>query len=399
MRTSFQRIDGDFNGLQTTGDDTMQIFHQLRGVLFCGALLAVTCWAHSPQTVVSQDQGDTSRDIDAILPLPGPIVASTVPSNGDVNPYGVVFVGADFPSGGKAHNGDVLVSNFNNSKNLQGTGTTIVDINRSGKTSLFFQGHGIGLSTALGLLRAGFVVVGNFPSTDGTCSTATPGSLLILDRSGNLVSNFRNSKIDGPWDLAIHDEGNQAQLFVANALPGKPFSGSVIRFDFKVGPGGLQLESATQIASGYMNRCDPVAFVVGPTGLVYDATKDVLYVASTEDNAVYAIYDAKTTTHDEGTGSLIYRDEKHLHGPLGMAMAPNGHLVVANSDVINADPNQPSELVEFTIGGRFVAQFSVDAAVGGSFGLAFSKAHDDQVRFAAVDDNVPNITIWNLRLP
>jgi DNA-binding beta-propeller fold protein YncE len=161
----------------------------------------------------------------------------------------------------------------------------------------------------------------------------------------------------------------------------------------------LQLQSATQIGSGYMNRCDPVAFVVGPTGLAYDDEKDILYVASTEDNAVFAIHDAKTTTHDAGKGSLIYSDDKHLHGPLAMAMAPNGHLVVSNSDVINPDANQPSEIVEFTIGGRFVTQLSVDPAQGGSFGLAFSKAHDDQVRFAAVDDNVPNITIWNLRLP
>jgi hypothetical protein len=377
----------------------MQTFYQLRAVLISGALLAITCWAHSPQTSTAQAEGDTARDIDAILPLPGPTVASTVPSNGDVNPYGVAFVGADFPSGGKAHKGDVLVSNFNNSKNLQGTGTTIVDVNPSGKTSLFFQGKGLGLSTALGLLQAGFVVVGNFPSTDGTCTTATPGSLLILDRSGNLVTDFKNSKIDGPWDMAIHDEGNRAQLFVTNALPGKTFSGSVIRFDFNVGPGGLQLQSATQIGSGYMNRCDPVAFVVGPTGLAYDDEKDILYVASTEDNAVFAIHDAKTTTHDAGKGSLIYSDDKHLHGPLAMAMAPNGHLVVSNSDVINPDANQPSEIVEFTIGGRFVTQLSVDPAQGGSFGLAFSKAHDDQVRFAAVDDNVPNITIWNLRLP
>ncbi len=377
----------------------MQTFYQLRAVLFSGALLAIASWAHSPQTGTVQAEGDTNRDIDAILPLPGPIVASTVPSNGDVNPYGVVFVGADFPSGGKVHIGDVLVSNFNNSKNLQGTGTTIIDINPSGKTSLFFQGKNLGLSTALGLLRAGFVIVGNFPSTDGTCTTATPGSLLILDRSGNLVTNFTNSKIDGPWDMAIHDEGNRAQLFVTNALPGKEFSGSVIRLDFNVGPGGLQLQSATQIASGYRNRCDPVAFVVGPTGLVYDDEKDILYVASTDDNAVFAIHDAKTTTHDEGRGSLIYSDDKHLHGPLAMAMAPNGHLVVSNSDVINADANQPSEIVEFTVGGQFVTQLSVDPAEGGSFGLAFSKAHDDQVRFAAVDDNVPNITIWNLRLP
>ena len=56
-------------------------------------------------------------------------VASTVPSNGDVNPYGVAVVPR---STGALVSGHILVSNFNNSNNLQGTGTTIVDISPSG---------------------------------------------------------------------------------------------------------------------------------------------------------------------------------------------------------------------------------------------------------------------------
>ncbi|MGA2226803.1 MAG: hypothetical protein ABSH41_20390 [Syntrophobacteraceae bacterium] len=51
---------------------------------------------------------------------------TTVPPNGDVNPYGVAFVPWGFPSGGPLQPGDILVSNFNNFNNLQGTGTTIV---------------------------------------------------------------------------------------------------------------------------------------------------------------------------------------------------------------------------------------------------------------------------------
>ena len=52
-------------------------------------------------------------------------IALTVPGNGDVNPYGVAVVGR---SQGMLHRGSVLVSNFNNKKNLQGTGTTIVQV-------------------------------------------------------------------------------------------------------------------------------------------------------------------------------------------------------------------------------------------------------------------------------
>ena len=47
--------------------------------------------------------------------------------NGDVNPYGVAFVPDRFNAGaGPLKTGDILISNFNNAKNLQGTGTTIV---------------------------------------------------------------------------------------------------------------------------------------------------------------------------------------------------------------------------------------------------------------------------------
>src|ERR1700730_16348166 len=116
--------------------------------------------------------------------LPGPVeVVSTVPPNGDVNPYGVAFVPHGFPAGGALAAGDILVSNFNNSKNLQGTGTTIVQVPvAGGAPAVFFQGQGaLGLSTALEVLLEGIVVVGNFPSTDGTCATATAGSLLVID--------------------------------------------------------------------------------------------------------------------------------------------------------------------------------------------------------------------------
>ena len=103
----------------------------------------------------------------AQLSMASPTTASTVPpANGDVNPYGVAFVPPGFPTGGCSKPGDVLVSNFNNSLNQQGTGTTIVDISPNGSQSLFFQDSSApGLDTALGVLKRGFVIVGNLPGT------------------------------------------------------------------------------------------------------------------------------------------------------------------------------------------------------------------------------------------
>ena len=73
-----------------------------------------------------------------ILP-PTSTVASTVPNNHDVNPYGIAFVPAGLPAGSALQAGDVVVSNFNAASNKQGTGTTIVKLVTDGKPVTFFQ--------------------------------------------------------------------------------------------------------------------------------------------------------------------------------------------------------------------------------------------------------------------
>jgi hypothetical protein len=364
------------------------ILHR-RGLIGWGkTLTAITLLACATGIVLAQRDRD-----DAFLPSPVQNV-STVPTNGDVNPYGVAFVPNNFQTGsGPLHHGDILVSNFNNSQNLQGTGTTIVSISKGGSATTFFAGTApLGLSTALGTLQYGFVVVGNAPTADGTSATAGPGSLLVINNQGKLIQTFANASIQGPWDMALIDGGDSAIAFVSNAL-----TGTVIRMDFKVSSSGLTLRSTKTIASGYIHRGDPVTLFVSPTGLVYDRRHDVLYVASSGDNAVFAVWNAADRQSSDGPGTIIYEDNVHLHGALAMTMAPNGHLLVSNSDGINPDPNQPSEIVEFTVDGRFVKQLSVDPNGGGSFGLAV-RTREDTAIFAAVDDNTSSLLIWTLNL-
>lgn len=322
-----------------------------------------------------------------------PQVVSTVPPNGDVNPYGVAFVPQGIEHGGMLHPGDILVSNFNNSSNVQGTGSTIVRITPDGHQSVFFQGGaGLGLTTALGVLKSGFVIVGNVPTTsDGT---AQQGSLLILDGNGRLVTQLSSATLlDGPWDLTVNDHDEFAQVFVSNVL-----SGTVTRIDLFIPDAGKpQVLSETQIASGYAHRTDPNALVVGPTGLAFDPVRDILYVAATADNAIYAIPNAAIAQHDHGTGRLVVQNDPHLHGPLGLVLAPNGDLIASNGDAVNADPNHLNELVEFTPTGKFVAQFQLDPGPGGgAFGIALSTS-GAQLRFAGVDDNTNSLNVWTFK--
>jgi hypothetical protein len=299
---------------------------------------------------------------------------TTVPANGDVNPYGAAVVPVGFPAGGSLHPGDMLVSNFNASSNLQGTGSTIVNIAPGGTQSVFYQGPtGLGLGTALGVLKNGFVIVGSIPTTydsNGNIQSVEPGSLIVLNRSGQQVADLTNSNlIDGPWGMAINDKGNTAQLFVSNVE-----NGTVARIDLKVPKNGnkIVVKDMVQIASGYAQRPDLTVFWLGPTGLAFNAATDKLYVASTDDNTVFAISKAAKTHGQTGTGKLVFQDPAHLRGPLGLALAPNGDLLTTNGDGVNQDPTQASELIEFTPTGQFVGQLSLDATQGAAFGLALN---------------------------
>jgi len=325
------------------------------------------------------------------------VTGSTVPANGDVNPYGVAIIQSN-EAGGKLHAGDVLVSNFNNKKNLQGTGTTIVEINpNTGAQTTFFQGKHLGLTTALGLLPGGFVLVGNVPANSHGNAKA-PGSLLIINKFGQVVQTLVDSKLlDGPWDLTVVNGRFIQSVFVSNVL-----DGTVTRIDlfvnsFGFGSGNdIFVIDKTQVASGYKFGTDPNAFLLGPTGLAFNRGTNTLYVASTDDNAVYAVKNAEFFGTQSGTGQLIFSDE-HLRGPLALGFAPNGDLLTANGDAVNPDPTnlQNSEIVEFTTSGQFVDQFQINPGLGGAFGFAI-ESQGNKTLFAAVDDVMNQLDIWSV---
>ncbi|MBV9620345.1 MAG: hypothetical protein JO341_04915 [Gammaproteobacteria bacterium] len=335
--------------------------------------------------------------------LPRILISSTIPANGDLNPYGVAFVPRDFPGGGALRPGDVLVSNFNASSNLQGTGTTVikftpdgavtpsVPVGQNGSAATFFQSRPTGLSTALGVLRRGYVLVGNVPTTDGTVNTIANGSLQIIDRNGHLVTTLVDPVfLDSPWDLTLDDDGDHALLFVANVL-----SGTVSRLELGVGPSTVTVLNRAQIAKGYKHEPNAAALVLGPTGLAFDDRRDLLYVASTDDNAIFAVLHAGHASSAVTKGTLVFADP-HLRGPLGLSFAPNGHLLTANGDAVNADPAHPSEIVEFTREGRFVREFNIDAGEAAAFGLTAVLSAETRFNFAHVNDATNAVAVYRL---
>jgi len=322
-------------------------------------------------------------------PHPGTIttMSSTVPSNGDVNPYGVFRIERTV---GKLTRGNILVSNFNNNANLQGTGTTLVQISPSGSFSLFAQidpntlpgscPGGVGLTTALVVLRSGWVVVGSLPTTDGTANTAQAGCLIVLDRNGNVVETLTDAQINGPWDMMVFDETGdkgtlkRADLFVTNVLDGTVAGGgnivnegTVLRIVLDVSSSGAMptMKSLTVIGSTFAERTDPAALVIGPTGLALSKNNKTLYVADSLNNRIAAISDPLRRTTSADTGTTISSGGQ-LNDPLGMTLAING-------DILTVDGND-GFLVETTPKGRQISAVLLDntgspPGAGALFGL------------------------------
>jgi DNA-binding beta-propeller fold protein YncE len=278
-----------------------------------------------------------SPDPDTVTTL-----GSTVPANGDVNPYGVALIPR---TTGTLVQGNFLVSNFNNAGNQQGTGTTIVQMQPNGSMQLFAQidptsvscPGGVGLTTALVALRSGFVVVGSLPTTDGTAATAQAGCLLVLNSKGKVVQTISGHHINGPWDMTAVDGGEIFALFVTNVLNGTVAGGgnlvnkgTVVRLVFVVDDGAPQLLDSSVIAFGFPERTDPAALVIGPTGVAFDPATGKLLVADSLDNRIAAIPNALFRSQIAGTGRTVSAGGA-LNDPLGVSLI--GHdLFVANGN-------------------------------------------------------------------
>jgi len=333
-------------------------------------------------------------------------LASTVADNGDLNPYAVIVAPV---SAGRIQKGDVLVDNFNKISNLQGTGTTILDYNPATKrTTLVAElpqhlaqcPGGVGLSTAMAMLKSGWIIVGSTPSADGTTRTKGAGGLLVLDANGHLVATWANAKINDPWgNMATVDNGSTAVLFVSMAgfdVPGPdvrdPKTGNpviirkatVLRIDLSI-PAGRppEITSETVIADGFGQRADRDAFLIGPTGLAI-GPNNTLYVSDALANQIVMIPDAMTRPGSAGTGRTVASGGL-LHRPLALTMAPNGHLLsinATNGEVVEVDPASGTQL-----GAQWIDADQAQSPPGNGdlFGIAITP---DDKGFYYVEDDV-----------
>ena len=345
-----------------------------------GALLAAVAAALS-FVVATGSAAETGTYLSALHSIK--TIASTVPRNGDVNPYGIALVPRTV---GALTAGDFLVSNFNAKSNDQGTGSTIVLISPAGKLSVFAHiaarslpgacPGGVGLTAALGVLPHGYVVVGSLPTTNGRSATAKYGCLIVLNSAGHPVETITGPDVEGPWDMATVTRGGRTTLFVSNVLNGGANDGfytvttaTVLRIRLTTSRGAPRVTSQQIIAAAIPWRDDKGALVIGPTGLALTAN-DTLYVADTLGNRILAIPDAMTRTRAVPDRGITLSLGGDLKQPLGLAIAPNGDIITTNA----GDGN----IVETTPAGKQVAVVAADAksGAGSLFGLLINRDND-----------------------
>ncbi len=328
------------------------------------------------------------------------LVTSTVPANGDQNPY-AIFVAP--VSAGKIQAGDVLIDNFNDRNNLQGLGSTIVSYTPAVKQLKPFAAiprnlpqcpGGVGLTTAMTMLKSGWVIVGSLPSQDGTTKTKGQGCLIVLDAQGNVAGTIAGPNINGPWgNMAVIDNGATATLFVSNTgfdvgppddEPPVVNKATVLRIELSIADGKPPVVTRqTVIASGFGEQADKDVFIIGPTGLAL-GRDGVLYVSDALGNRIAAIPDAATRTDSAGTGRDVTKDGL-LKRPLAMTTAPNGHLLVTNGlngQVVEIDPETGAQVYA-----RWVDANKAQSPPGSGdlFGIAMTPAGDG---FYYVEDEV-----------
>ncbi|HKR41945.1 MAG TPA: hypothetical protein VJU59_20125 [Paraburkholderia sp.] len=371
--------------------------HAVRSAL---ALAAAAALAGAPLAAHADPQGllETVKHHTTLI--------NTVPDNGDQNPY-AIFVAP--VSSGTVKEGDVLVDNFNNSANLQGTGSTIVDYHPDTKQMTLFATiprdlkecpGGVGLSTAMTMLKSGWVIVGSTPSNDGTTGTKGAGCMIVLDSSGKINKVISSPNINDPWgNMAVVDNGDHATLFVSNAgfgvggADGNPpvfKQATVLRLDLDIPSGKAPvLKSETVVASGFGAQADKGVFLVGPTGLALSADNKLLYVSDAIGNRINVIEDPLTRDTSAGVGRQLTADGL-LHRPLAMITTPQGHLLVTNAlngQVVEIDPVAAKQLYA-----RWIDTDKAQTPPGNGdlFGIALTPAGDG---FYYVQDDVNTLVL------
>ncbi len=297
-------------------------------------------------------------------------IGSTVdPLNGDRNPYGLAVAPV---SGGKIAAGDLVVCNFNDALNIQGLGTTIEVLKPKigSKPQRLISDPRLTGCAALALGSSA-------PWVAALDANDNP----IVSGSGVLVNAINTYPWTGPWGQAfVNSPGGYGAFYESNAN-----DGSIVRIDLTT-PFTFE-----KIVTGFSVNHGVPGSILAPSGLTYDAVRDVLYIVDGNADRVVSIQSpgfvhsggiSVTPTGFAGPSAAsahVVWKGKPLNAPISAALLFNGDLVVGNTgnnDLIEIEPGHGVVGARLLDGGAPGALFGI-AAVGTSVATTRVYFNDD----------------------
>lgn len=310
-------------------------------------------------------------------------IGSTVdPTNGDQNPYGLDIARI---TKGKLTAGDLVVSNFNDAANVQGTGTSIIALHA-------MPGSKPRHIIASSLLR-GPTELTIDPDDNIFNAVFVAQRVLIYNASGGF-----EAALNGPWNkpfgityALLGGVNGQRAFYESNAGP----TGSIVRINRDRDGDSFSFQT---IARGFPVNGGVPGTELGPSGLQYDNTRDRLYIVDGTNCTAYYFEHASTIPANAivvnpggKTFSGLFASRAHvlfsgapLNGPISSALLFNGNLVIGNT----TEPNGMNNMVEISPVGKVLDVKNVDTGAGGAiFGMVASGTSVSDTKLYFNDDN------------
>jgi len=329
-------------------------------------------------TDTTVDQDNPGQDNRSVLKQLDDIVTigSTVPANGEQNPYGLDVAKV---TAGKLDAGDLVVCDFNDSANVQGTGSTIIALHPhpGAATRFIAQDPSLLGCNALALAPNDFIWAAAF------AANLNP----IFSPSGALVTTLSGGPWHHPFGQAFSPHSGpfgSAAFYESSAADGSIVRINLPSFTFDV------------IARGFPVNGGVPGSILSPSGLNYEGKHDRLYIVDGTNNTLYVLRHVSTipaggivvsgTTFSgpfRNRAKVVFSGPP-LNGPISSALLADGHLVLGNT----LDPTGENLMVEVTPQGHLLDVKNVDTgAAGALFGMVATGSNNDDTKVYFNDDN------------
>jgi hypothetical protein len=311
------------------------------------------------------------------------VIGSTIdPKFGQLNPYGLTVAPI---TSGKYTKGDLVVCNFNDKKNVQGTGFTVVALHpKPGSKPIL-------VSSSKTLVGCDALALGPFDDIWAAAFTANDDP--VISAQDSLESNLKGKPYDRPWGQIFAQPKSGTPSF----YEGNAGDGTVVRID-------ALTFTAQVIAKGFAVNHGKPGSIFAPGGLAYNPVGDILYIVDGTNNTVVAFTDVTKIPKDGITvesGGKTFKGpsakDAHLifagaplDGPISSALLFNGNLVVGNT----SNPAGKNLMVELSPTGKVLDTLNVDkGAAGAIFGMVATGTSAADTKLYFNDDNDNNLQV------